>query len=99
MAVEVEDRSRQTAVMKISADEVTVGVTGKTHEAGNELVEFFAKILLLRVSQMSLTRGWSTQSKLVMIRDLTPRQVYDRLREAMEENKAKAERAGGTGRT
>ena len=99
VAVEVEDRSRQTAVMKISADEVTVGVTGKTHEAGNELVEFFAKILLLRVSQMSLTRGWSTQSKLVMIRDLTPRQVYDRLREAMEENKAKAERAGGTGRT
>jgi hypothetical protein len=34
-----------------------------------------------------------------MIRDLTPRQVYDRLRESMEENIAKAERVGGVGRT
>ena len=76
-----------------------MGVTGKAHEAGNELVEFFAKVLVLRVSQMSLTRGWSTKSKLVMIRDLTPRQVYDRLRESMEENIAKAERVGGVGRT
>jgi|TARA_B110000977_G_scaffold62291_1_gene84722 uncharacterized protein YggU (UPF0235/DUF167 family) len=99
VAVEVEDRARLTAVMDISADEVTVGVTGKAHEAGNELVEFFAKVLVLRVSQMSLTRGWSTKSKLVMIRDLTPRQVYDRLRESMEENIAKAERVGGVGRT
>ena len=97
VAVEVEDRARQTAVVKISADEVTVGVTVGAHQAGNELVDFFGKILRLRVSQMSLTRGWSTKSKLVMIRDLTPREVFDRLRESMEENKAKAERIGGAG--
>ena len=97
VAVEVEDRARQTAVVKISADEVTVGVTVGAHQAGNELVDFFGKILKLRVSQMSLTRGWSTKSKLVMIRDLTPREVFDRLRESMEENKAKAERIGGAG--
>ena len=97
VAVEVEDRARQTAVVNISADEVTVGVTVGAHQAGNELVDFFGNVLRLRVSQMSLTRGWSTKSKLVMIRDLTPRQVFDRLREAMEENKAKAERIGGAG--
>ena len=97
VAVEVEDRARQTAVVKISADEVTVGVTVGAHQAGNELVDFFGKILRLRVSQMSLTRGWSTKSKLVMIRDLTPREVFDRLLESMEENKARAERIGGAG--
>ena len=61
------------------------------------MVDFFGKILRLRVSQMSLTRGWSTKSNLVMIRDLTPREVFDRLRESMEENKARAERIGGAG--
>ena len=50
------------------------------------------KVLRLRLPQMSLVRGWSTRSKLLMVQGLTAREVYDRLRAAMEEHRAKISR-------
>ena len=95
VAIDIEDRARHAAVSKIGADEVAVAVMSKTHQANDELLTFLGKTLRLRASDMSLVRGWSTRSKLLIVKGLTPREVYDRLREAMEANGARAGKFGG----
>ena len=92
VALEIEDKVRQRCVYKITADEVTVQVQNKAHLAQEELIEFFGKVLHLRLPQMSLVRGWSTRSKLLMVQGLTARQVYERLQTAMQANKKRLER-------
>ena len=89
VAVELDDRARARAVTKITADEVGVSLQTRANVAQDELLEFMGKVLRLRLPQMSLVRGWSTRSKLLMVQGLTAREVYDRLRAAMEEHRAK----------
>ncbi|PWA41127.1 hypothetical protein CTI12_AA555990 [Artemisia annua] len=38
----------------------------------------------LRLSQMTLQRGWNSKSKLLMVEDLSARQVYEKLLEAVQ---------------
>ena len=92
VAVELDDRARARAVTKITADEVGVSLQTRANVAQDELLEFMGKVLRLRLPQMSLVRGWSTRSKLLMVQGLTAREVYDRLRAAMEEHRAKISR-------
>ncbi|KAM3392089.1 hypothetical protein ACQJBY_013299 [Aegilops geniculata] len=42
------------------------------------------KVLGLRLSQMTLQRGWNNKSKLLIVEDLSARQVYEKLLEAVQ---------------
>ncbi|GJP47200.1 hypothetical protein CLOM_g12862 [Closterium sp. NIES-68] len=88
VAIEVEDRAQRSAVLRINADDVRIAVTGSSHrgnEASAELVEFLAKTLGLRLVQLRLQRGWSHKSKMLMVEDLTARQVYEKLLAAAQQ--------------
>jgi uncharacterized protein YggU (UPF0235/DUF167 family) len=80
---------RQRAIMKITSDEVTVQVQNRCNTSQEEIIEFFGKILHVRLPQMSLLRGWSTRSKLLMVQGLTAQQVFERIEKSMEENKVR----------
>ncbi|PPD90371.1 hypothetical protein GOBAR_DD12684 [Gossypium barbadense] len=70
----------------VNADDVrvTVAAPAARGEANNELLEFMGKVLGLRLSQMTLQRGWNNKSKLLVIEDLSARQVYEKLLEAVQ---------------
>ncbi|CAI7847715.1 unnamed protein product [Closterium sp. NIES-54] len=88
VAIEVEDRAQRSAVLRINADDVRVAVTAAAHrgnEASAELMEFLAKTLGLRLVQLRLQRGWSHKSKMLMVEDLTARQVYEKLLAAAQQ--------------
>ncbi|GBG93464.1 hypothetical protein CBR_g70955, partial [Chara braunii] len=65
----------------INADDVRVSVAAPAArgEANNELLEFMGKVLGLRLSQMTLQRGWSSKSKLLVVEELSAREVYNKL--------------------
>ena len=92
IAIDVEDKARTKAVSKITADEVGVALTLPVGQCDDELLEFVGKVLHLRLPQMSLLRGWSTRSKLLMVQGLSATQVYERLHKSMEENRKRIER-------
>ncbi|RVW52607.1 UPF0235 protein [Vitis vinifera] len=52
----------------VNADDVrvTVAAPAARGEANNELLEFMGKVLGLRLSQMTLQRGWNNKSKLLV---------------------------------
>ncbi|XP_020412119.1 UPF0235 protein At5g63440 [Prunus persica] len=86
MAIEVEDRAQRSAITRVNADDVrvTVAAPAARGEANNELLEFMGKVLGLRLSQMTLQRGWNNKSKLLVVEDLSARQVYEKLLEAVQ---------------
>ncbi|KAL8140121.1 hypothetical protein V2J09_006142, partial [Rumex salicifolius] len=86
VAIEVEDRAHRSAITRVNADDVrvTVAAPAAHGEANNELLEFMGKVLGLRLSQMTLQRGWNNKSKLLVVEDLTVRQVYEKLLEAVQ---------------
>ncbi|XP_024540571.1 UPF0235 protein At5g63440 isoform X4 [Selaginella moellendorffii] len=55
VAIEVEDRAQRSAI------------TTARGEANNELLEYMAKVLSLRATQMTLQRGWNNKSKLLVV--------------------------------
>ncbi|KAK3040642.1 hypothetical protein RJ639_026963 [Escallonia herrerae] len=69
VAIEVEDRAQRSAVTRVNADDVrvTVAAPAARGEANNELLEFMGKVLSLRLSQMTLQRGWNSKSKLLVV--------------------------------
>ncbi|KAE9611647.1 hypothetical protein Lalb_Chr06g0164681 [Lupinus albus] len=86
LAIEVEDRAQRSAITRVNADDVrvTVAAPAARGEANNELLEFMGKVLGLRLSQMTLQRGWNNKSKLLVVEDMTARQVYEKLLEAVQ---------------
>ncbi|CAA3027712.1 UPF0235 protein At5g63440 [Olea europaea var. sylvestris] len=86
VAIEVEDRSQRSAITRVNADDVrvTVAAPAARGEANNELLEFMGKVLGLKLSQMTLQRGWNNKSKLLVVEDLTARQIYEKLLEAAQ---------------
>ncbi|XP_026656419.1 UPF0235 protein At5g63440-like isoform X2 [Phoenix dactylifera] len=86
VAIEVEDRAQRSAITRVNADDVRVSVAAPAArgEANNELLEFMGKVLGLRLSQMTLQRGWNNKSKLLVVEDLSCRQVYEKLLEAVQ---------------
>ncbi|KAF5757905.1 putative YggU-like superfamily protein [Helianthus annuus] len=85
VAIEVEDRAQRSAIT-MNADDVrvTVAAPAARGEANNELLEFMGKVLGLKLSQMTLQRGWNSKSKLLVVEDLTAREVYEKLLEAVQ---------------
>ncbi|KAI5060117.1 hypothetical protein GOP47_0024537 [Adiantum capillus-veneris] len=81
VAIEVEDRAQRAAITRVNADDVRVTVTAPAArgEANNELLEYMGKVLGLRLTQMTLQRGWNNKSKLLVVEDLTVREVYEKL--------------------
>ncbi|KAJ1382427.1 YggU-like superfamily [Sesbania bispinosa] len=77
---------KHDALRGVNADDVrvTVAAPAARGEANNELLEFMGKVLSLRLSQMTLQRGWNNKSKLLVVEDLTARQVYEKLLEAVQ---------------
>ncbi|XP_009616970.1 UPF0235 protein At5g63440 isoform X2 [Nicotiana tabacum] len=86
VAIEVEDRAQRSAITRVNADDVrvTVSAPAARGEANNELMEFMGRVLGLKLSQMTLQRGWNSKSKLLVVEDLTARQVYEKLLEAAQ---------------
>eukprot|EP00252_Welwitschia_mirabilis_P001295 TRINITY_DN11183_c0_g1_i3.p1 TRINITY_DN11183_c0_g1~~TRINITY_DN11183_c0_g1_i3.p1 ORF type:complete len:233 (-),score=43.62 TRINITY_DN11183_c0_g1_i3:15-713(-) len=81
VAIEVEDRAQRSAITRVNADDVrvTVAAPAARGEANNELLEYMGKVLGLRLTQMTLQRGWNNKSKLLVVEDLTAREVYEKL--------------------
>ncbi|KAI3671426.1 hypothetical protein L1987_87164 [Smallanthus sonchifolius] len=46
--------------------------------------DFMGKVFGLKLSQMTLQRGWNSKSKLLVVEDLSARQVYEKLLEAVQ---------------
>ncbi|CAH2049084.1 unnamed protein product [Thlaspi arvense] len=68
VAIEVEDRAQRSAITSYADDvRVTVAAPAARGEANNELLEFMGKVLGLRLSQMTLQRGWNNKSKLLVV--------------------------------
>eukprot|EP00245_Coleochaete_scutata_P011005 TRINITY_DN3993_c0_g2_i1.p1 TRINITY_DN3993_c0_g2~~TRINITY_DN3993_c0_g2_i1.p1 ORF type:complete len:233 (+),score=40.70 TRINITY_DN3993_c0_g2_i1:190-888(+) len=86
VAIEVEDRAQRSAITRVNADDVRVSVAAQSRlgEANNELLEFMGKVLGLRLTQMTLQRGWSNKSKMLVVEDMTPREVYEKLLSAAQ---------------
>ncbi|GJN25069.1 hypothetical protein PR202_gb12853 [Eleusine coracana subsp. coracana] len=92
VAIEVEDRAQRSAVTRVNADDVrvTVAAPAARGEANSELLEFMGKVIFiegvlsLRLTQMTLQRGWNNKSKLLIVEDLSARQVYEKLLEAVQ---------------
>lgn len=86
VAIEVEDRAQRSAITRVNADDVrvTVAAPAARGEANNELLEYMGKVLGLRLTQMTLQRGWNNKSKLLVVEDLTVREVYEKLLVAVQ---------------
>ncbi|KAJ6824847.1 UPF0235 proteinisoform X1 [Iris pallida] len=86
VAIEVEDRAQRSAITRVNADDVrvTVSAPAARGEANSEMLEFIGKVLGLRLSQMTLQRGWNNKSKLLVVEDMSARQVYEKLLEAVQ---------------
>eukprot|EP00899_Mesostigma_viride_P010760 jgi/Mesvir1/19686/Mv09955-RA.1 len=69
VAIEVEDNANKTLVVRVNADDVLLAVAASSRggKANAELMTFMAKLLGIRLSQMTLSRGWSSRSKLLMV--------------------------------
>ena len=82
-------RADKAQIMKISADNVRLSIThGISHEdASEELLEFVRGILGSRLSQLSVMRGESTRHKLVLVKDVAPATVFDKLQAHFEKHK------------
>ncbi|XP_013607555.1 PREDICTED: UPF0235 protein At5g63440-like [Brassica oleracea var. oleracea] len=85
VAIEVEDRAQRSAITRVNADDVrvTTAAPAARGEANTELLEFMGRVLGLRLSQMTLQRGWNSKSKLLVVEDLSAREVYEKLLEAV----------------
>ncbi|GMH32640.1 hypothetical protein BSKO_00474 [Bryopsis sp. KO-2023] len=81
IALEVEDKATKPDIIKISADSVRIAVVSSvSHDHANEeILEFMAKVLGARLTQMSLVRGTSTRHKMLMVEHMTTQEAYQRL--------------------
>jgi len=71
--------------VQISADYVRVEVRGSvtTTDANEDLLELMRAILACRLGQLSLVRGDTTRNKKLLVTEMSPEQVFDKLRAAL----------------
>lgn len=82
VAIEIEDRQAHITVGKISAEAVKVHITGSASQESsqNEILALMAKILTLRLNNLTLLRGATNRNRTLVVEMLSTRQVYARLR-------------------
>ncbi|KAF3503195.1 hypothetical protein F2Q69_00040100, partial [Brassica cretica] len=92
VAIEVEDRAQRSAITKGFGGGACVTwrvVIGDTKRRvlyltnARTLCYLLFQVLGLRLSQMTLQRGWNSKSKLLVVEDLSAREVYEKLLEAV----------------
>ena len=84
IALEVEDRAPRSAVIRVSMDDVKLQVKAPARqgEANSELLERMSKVLRVPAANLSLLRGWSNRSKLLMVQQMQPHEAYKLLQDA-----------------
>ena len=90
VALAIEERSRSSAVLRISADDVRVSVTGSASGSADELLQMLGRVLGVRLAQLRLDKGWNDASRMALVTGMQAEEVHSRLRAAAE---AEAERA------
>ncbi|KAK9795516.1 hypothetical protein WJX73_003528 [Symbiochloris irregularis] len=85
VALDIDDRSNQLKLVKISADYVRVqmSISIASDGAGEELLEFFRALLGMRMADLSLKRGEGTRQKLLLLRGISPAAVFDKMQAAL----------------
>mmetsp|Transcript_11992 Transcript_11992/g.33731 ORF Transcript_11992/g.33731 Transcript_11992/m.33731 type:complete len:232 (+) Transcript_11992:176-871(+) len=81
VALEIEDAAENPAVVKVTADSVLMRVTGSITgpRLAEELLEYTGKVLTCRPSQLTLMKGWSARSRLIMVEGKTQEEVFHAL--------------------
>lgn len=86
VALLLEERAKEACLLRIESDSVVVAVTSSASACGPELVELLSRLIGCRPMQLSLGKGWSEGSRMLLLRaGLTTREVHDRLRVALAE--------------
>lgn len=88
--LEIKPRSQSRAVSKITASAVVVDVTNAAHACDSELMEFLAKVLDLRLAQMSLLKSHAPHRRTLLAKGVTPRKAYAALRREFADARARA---------
>lgn len=57
----------------------------KEGKANAEVLEHMAKVLGLSRSRLQLTRGWSQNSKFLMVSGLSPHQIFQKLNSVVDQ--------------
>ncbi|MEW5298740.1 MAG: hypothetical protein WDW36_001826 [Sanguina aurantia] len=81
--LDIEDKSPKVCLVKVCADSVrmhTVSTLGR-EESAMELINFFAKLLGARLMQVSIQRGSSNRSRMLVIDHLSPEEVFQKLQD------------------
>ena len=96
VALSIEERAKAVAVLRISADDVSVSVTGGAQQSASitELLDLFSRVLGCKHAQLYLNKGWSDRSKMLLVRGLSPQEVHGKLNAWLEAEKARGRAAG-----
>ena len=89
VALALEERAKSVALLRITADEVGVSVTRGAMSCNAELLELFAKALGCRQQQLSLLKGWSDRSKLLLVAGMPAEEVYQSLQAWLDGERAR----------
>ena len=81
-AVKVHPRAKKSAITGEAGGALKVSVTAPPVEgrANDACIEFFAKLLKVARSSVTIASGQSSRNKVIRVADLTAKQVRERLR-------------------
>jgi uncharacterized protein YggU (UPF0235/DUF167 family) len=89
VAVSLEERAKACALLRVTADDVSVAVTRGAMSCSGELLDLMAKALGVRHQQMSLMKGWSDRSKMLLVAGISPEELYGRLQAWLDGERAR----------
>ena len=97
MALSIEERAKGVAVLRISADDVSVSVTGGAQQSASiqELLDLFSRVLGCKHAQLYLNKGWSDRSKMLLVRSLSPQEVHAKISAWLDAEKARGRATAG----
>ena len=86
VAVDVQVGQARRALLHVNDNSVGVNVTSSAREglANAELLEYMSKVLSVVKGQLQLSRGWSAQSKYLLVSGLKAIDVFKRLSAGVE---------------
>lgn len=89
--MEIEDRGPRHVILKVSADSVRVQTKNAIQSSGlvEELLDFMRGLLGVRLAQMQLERGETPRNKTLVIDNLAPDIVFQKLAGAVKNFKPK----------
>mmetsp|Transcript_32411 Transcript_32411/g.85056 ORF Transcript_32411/g.85056 Transcript_32411/m.85056 type:complete len:290 (-) Transcript_32411:243-1112(-) len=86
IALEVLCGQTKRALRAVEAEHVGVSVTAPAREglANAELLDYMQKILAVQRSELQLSRGWSAQTKFLLVSGLKAVDIFKKLKAAVE---------------